>query len=101
MPLRITAEFEHWRRVEDNEGQGGWIYYTMLSGVRTLLVTTDKAELHEAPDDKSPVVALAEEGAIGKLGSCKKDWCELSGAGADGWVRKSDVWGVDADEERP
>lgn len=101
MPLRITAEFEHWRRVEDNEGQGGWIYYTMLSGVRTLLVTTDKAELHEAPDDKSPVVALAEEGAIGKLGSCKKDWCELSGAGADGWVKKSDVWGVDAGEERP
>jgi SH3-like domain-containing protein len=24
MPLRITAEFEHWRRVEDSEGVGGW-----------------------------------------------------------------------------
>ena len=33
MPLRVTAEFGHWRRVEDNEGQGGWIYYTLLSGV--------------------------------------------------------------------
>ena len=31
MPLRITGEFGHWRRVEDNEGQGGWIHYSLLS----------------------------------------------------------------------
>ncbi len=27
MPLRITAEFEHWRRVEDSEGVGGWVNF--------------------------------------------------------------------------
>jgi SH3-like domain-containing protein len=26
MPLRITAEFENWRRVEDFEGAGGWVH---------------------------------------------------------------------------
>ena len=25
MPLKITAEYENWRRVEDNEGAGGWV----------------------------------------------------------------------------
>lgn len=100
LPLKITAEFEHWRRVEDNEGQGGWIYYTMLSGVRTVLVTEAGSQLHRAPDEKSQVVAIADEGVIGKLGACNKDWCEISAGGEDGWLMKSQIWGVDPDEVR-
>ena len=26
MPLRITAEHGHWRRVEDRDGMGGWVH---------------------------------------------------------------------------
>ena len=100
LPLKITAEFEHWRRVEDNEGQGGWIYYTMLSGVRTVLVTEGGAQLHRTSDEKSQVVAIADEGVIGKLGACTKDWCEISAGGEDGWLMKSQIWGVDPDEVR-
>ncbi|MCX8507735.1 MAG: SH3 domain-containing protein [Rhodobacteraceae bacterium] len=100
MPLRVTAEFEHWRRVEDNEGQGGWIYYTLLSGVRTVLVTQPKTELHMLPSPKSALVAVAEEGVIGKLGTCETGWCEISAGGQDGWVQKSQIWGVDPDEIR-
>jgi SH3-like domain-containing protein len=29
MPLRITAESGHWRRIEDREGQGGWVHYQL------------------------------------------------------------------------
>lgn len=100
LPLRITAEFEHWRRVEDSEGQGGWIYYTMLSGVRTVLVTEAQSELHRGPDPKTQVVAIADEGVIGKLGACTKDWCEISAGGEDGWVAKTQIWGVDPEEVR-
>lgn len=100
MPLRITAEFEHWRRVEDNEGQGGWIYYTLLSGVRTVLVTEPKTELHLGPDAKTGVVALAEEGVIGQLGACTRDWCTIDAGDAEGWVEKARLWGVDPEEIR-
>lgn len=100
LPLRVTAEFEHWRRVEDNEGQGGWIYYTLLSGVRTALVTQPKTELHMLPSAKSALVAIADEGVIGKLGACQADWCEISAGGQDGWVQKTQIWGVDLDEVR-
>jgi len=34
-----TAEYEHWRRVEDQDGAGGWVHYSLLSGVRSVLVT--------------------------------------------------------------
>lgn len=100
MPLRVVAEFGHWRRVEDQDGAGGWIHYSLLSGVRTALVRKDMVQLHSRADGQSSVVARAEMGAIVRLHECNKDWCRVSGGGEKGWVPKSDIWGVDPDEIR-
>lgn len=98
MPLKITAEFENWRRVEDFEGAGGWVHYSLLSGVRTAMVTLDMAEFHDDPTDDSSVVAQAEIGVIGRLQECRPEWCRVALDGARGWVRKSAIWGVKPDE---
>ncbi len=100
MPLRITAEFGHWRRVEDRDGAGGWVHYSLLSGVRTVIVEQDMTELHARAEARSPVMALAETGAIAKLEDCTPDWCEIRSDAADGWVPKDRIWGVTADEIR-
>lgn len=98
MPLRITAEYEHWRRVEDNEGIGGWVHYSLLSGVRSVLVTQDLAEFRASPDTAADVVFQAELGVIGRLLACTPDWCRVSAEGEKGWVQKSSLWGVDPAE---
>ncbi|WP_305289299.1 SH3 domain-containing protein [Paracoccus wurundjeri] len=100
MPLRVVAEFGHWRRVEDKDGAGGWIHYALLSGVRTAVVVQDMAELRARPNPDSDVVARAESGAIVKLGECNPDWCSISGGGERGWVPKTDIWGADPGEIR-
>lgn len=100
MPLRVTAEFGHWRRVEDNEGQGGWIYYTLLSGVRTVLIEAEGTALRARPDPAAPVVAEAQAGVIARLGECLPDWCRISAGGEKGWVAKAALWGVAPDEVR-
>jgi SH3-like domain-containing protein len=94
MPLSVTAEYENWRRVEDEDGQGGWIHYSLLSGVRTVVVTAAMADLMPDPDDTGQIVARAEAGAIGRLLACVPDWCRVSAGGEKGWLRKSDIWGV-------
>lgn len=98
MPLMITAEYENWRRVEDAEGAGGWVHYALLSGSRTVLVTLDMAEFHHAPDDGATVVAQAEMGVVGRVLECSIDWCRVALNGPRGWVRKTSIWGVKADE---
>ena len=100
MPLRVTAEFGHWRRVEDNEGQGGWIYYTLLSGVRTVLIEVEGTALRARPDAAAPVVAEAQAGVIARLGECLPDWCRIAAGGEKGWVAKAALWGVAPDELR-
>ncbi|MDO5369475.1 SH3 domain-containing protein [Paracoccus sp. (in: a-proteobacteria)] len=100
MPLRVVAEFGHWRRVEDQDGAGGWVHYSLLSGVRTAIVTTDMAELRSRADTNATVLARAEAGAIVRLHECNPDWCRVSGGGEKGWVPKPALWGVDPDEIR-
>ena len=98
MPLRITAEFENWRRVEDYEGMGGWVHFTLLSGARSVIVTQDMAEFHRLPDPLSPVAFQAEAGALAKLITCTVDWCRVKAEGQTGWAPKSAIWGVDPNE---
>ena len=100
MPLKITAEFGHWRRVEDRDGAGGWVHYSLLSGVRNVIIQQDMTELHSRPDTGANVVAVAEAGAIMRLGTCKLDWCEVEQDGVDGWAEKAVLWGVFPDETR-
>ncbi len=100
MPLEITAEYGHWRRVRDRDGQGGWVHYSLLSGVRHVIVEKDLTALHVKPDLTSPVNAYAEAGVVARLGSCGLDWCRVTANGSKGWVEKRGLWGVQADEVR-
>jgi SH3-like domain-containing protein len=100
MPLEVTAEYGHWRRVRDHDNAGGWVHYTLISGVRTVLVEEDMLTVHARPDTQSPVTAAFELGVVARLGECTLDWCEISAGGYSGWTPKTKIWGVGADELR-
>lgn len=98
MPLFITAEYDNWRRVEDRDGEGGWVHYSLLSGTRTVIINQDRLPLRFRPEDNAPETALLEQNVVARLESCEVDWCRISAGGYGGWTRKSDLWGVGANE---
>ncbi|MEM8869014.1 MAG: SH3 domain-containing protein [Pseudomonadota bacterium] len=100
MPVQITAEYGHWRRVKDIEGAGGWVHYSLLSGSRYVIVTGESAALHKTPESRARLVAHIEPGALAQLGKCGLEWCRVSAQGLRGWLPKSTMWGVDEDELR-
>ncbi len=99
-PLQITAEFEHWRRVRDQDNVGGWIHYSLLSGHRTVVIQGQRIPLHAEPIEGSRTIALAEKGVIASVGACELEWCEIETDGFKGWVVKSEIWGVGQAEIR-
>jgi SH3-like domain-containing protein len=98
MPLRVTAEYENWRRIEDAEGAGGWVHYSLLSGSRSVLVTDAMLDLRATPLPEGAMVLRAEAGVIARLMECQPAWCRLNLGSAKGWAPKSALWGVDPEE---
>lgn len=98
MPLRITAEYENWRRVEDADGLGGWVHYSLLSGVRSVLVAEGTVDFRALPRDEAPVQFRAEQGVVGRVISCADGWCRIQIEGERGWARADQLWGVAPDE---
>ena len=97
-PYAVLAQFDVWRRVRTPDGTLGWMAASMLTDQRSVLVTgKGRVQLFEKPGG-GKVAALAEPGAVARLIACTSDACHISGEGADGWVSKSRIWGVDANE---
>jgi|TARA_R100000935_G_scaffold13706_1_gene27382 SH3-like domain-containing protein len=93
MPLQITAEYGHWRRVVDRDGEGGWVHYVLLSGARTVIVNEDSLSLRAKPSGTAPVRAELEHNVIAWLGDCQTTWCKLTAGGYTGWAHKAAIWG--------
>ena len=98
MPLKVTAEYGHWRRVEDQDGEGGWIHYSLLSGVRTVVVITNMTQFLDRPETGAAMVYKAQRNVIGRLVAATKGWARVVVDGDSGWAPKTDLWGVDPAE---
>lgn len=98
LPVEVIAEFDTWRKIRDPDGVEGWVHQQMLSGRRTVVVIGGDRLLRRKPEPGAPPVARLETGVIGWLDGCRRDWCEIEVAGLDGWIERSHIWGVRADE---
>lgn len=98
LPLKIVAEYGHWRRVQDRDGLGGWVHYSLLSGARTAIVEAEAAAMRMSPTDTAPENARAMRGVVARIARCSRDWCQMRAGDHRGWVRKSDLWGVGREE---
>jgi len=94
LPVKITGEFDTWRKIEDHEGDQGWVHVSLLSGRRTVMVTGSVRELRRLPEPDARVVLRAEAGVIGRLQQCGGAWCEVEIAGTGGWIGRDAVWGL-------
>jgi SH3-like domain-containing protein len=105
LPVEITAESDNWRRIRDWEGSEGWVYHSLLSGRRTAMVTSKHKDelvpLYDAAADQTHVVARLQPGVSASVRKCTGKWCQISGAGFDGWIAQERLWGVYPNELVP
>ena len=94
LPLMVTAEHGHWRRVEDVEGQGGWVHYALLTGTRRALVLDDLTTVRARPGYGARERAHLEAGVIATLGECETGWCRVAVGDVKGWVPAGALWGA-------
>lgn len=98
VPVEIIAEYEHWRRVRDAEGEEGWVYQSLLSGRRTITVAPwrrdERLAMHDGPSAQSTKVAYVRGGVQGTVDTCNGEWCRIEVGGYEGWIEQPMLWGV-------
>jgi SH3-like domain-containing protein len=99
VPVLVTAEFDHWRKVLDADGAEGWLHKSLLSGKRTAVVSGGTRDFHLTGDTDSPIVYRAEAGVIGALDACIGGWCRMEIHDQTGWIKRRHIYGALPDED--
>ena len=99
LPVEVTLEFDHWRKIRDFEGQVGWVHKSLLSSKRNAMIKSeDTVSMFRKAEEVSRLIALLEPNVIVSVEECGAVWCRVEASGYKGWVAKENLWGVYPDE---
>ena len=96
MPVEIVVAQNDWTRIRDATGGLAWIERKALVARRTVVATDPcPIDIHQAPDDASPVVFRAQPGVLLDLASPPSSgWVGVRHRdGVAGFARVGSVWG--------
>lgn len=96
LPVKIIAETEIWRRIEDPDGGRVWVHKLNLESRRTVLVrssTNRPVFLMREPSADARVEARLASGVIGEIIDTRPAWRKIRTGRFVGWVPVSQLWG--------
>tara|TARA_B100001113_G_scaffold294637_1_gene251622 strand:+ start:120 stop:572 length:453 start_codon:yes stop_codon:yes gene_type:complete len=92
LPIKQIDKKENWRRVIDLKNNSGWIHWSQLKPVNSLIPLKDKI-LFKKPSNFSMPLAKIQKGRVLVLEKCIKDWCKIKTDDFKGWIKADSVWG--------
>ena len=98
-PLKVVQEKEGWMKVEDFEGDTGWLYQKLTSRTGHMIVKVHKNEnkkvnIRSGPGTKYKVVGKAYYGVVFKTIKQQNGWAQVKhDSGLEGWIKRSLLWG--------
>ncbi|MEM9495749.1 MAG: SH3 domain-containing protein [Pseudomonadota bacterium] len=99
LPVIIVAETrDHWRKIQDRDGDTCWTHKSKLSGVDTGLIAAGGATLLARPTEAAPVTAELGPGVIVAIEKSRGPWRRVVVGRMRGWTKAEHVWGAGAAE---
>ena len=92
LPVKIIDKKDNFRKIIDHKKNSGWIHWTQLKKINSLLVLSDRI-LFKKPTYNSKPLANIKGGRLFVIEKCKKNWCEVSSQSYSGWITTENVWG--------
>lgn len=91
-PLKVLEHKEKWLKVSDYENDKGWIYATLTSKTRYIIVKVKEGNVRSGPGTSYEKVGKVYRDVIMKRAAKKGDWIKFVHPELTGWVHKQLVW---------
>ena len=92
LPIKQIDKKENWRRIIDFKNNSGWIHWSQLKKVNSIIPLENKI-LFRKPSIFSEPLAKIKKGRVLVLDKCDGIWCKVKSEKFKGWIKTNDIWG--------
>ena len=92
LPIKQIDKKENWRRIIDFKNNSGWIHWSQLKSINSIISLDDKI-LFRKPSNFSKPIAKIKKGRVLILQKCEKKWCKIKTGKFVGWIEANNIWG--------
>ena len=92
LPIKQIDKKENWRRIIDFKNNSGWIHWSQLKPINSVIGLNEKI-LFKKPSNFSKPLAKIQAGRVMVLQKCIDGWCKIKSENFKGWIKTDNVWG--------
>ena len=92
LPIKQIDKKENWRRIIDFKNNSGWIHWSQLKKINSIIPLEDKI-LFKKPSYFSKPLAKIKKGRVLIVQKCDGAWCKIKSENFNGWVKTDNIWG--------
>ena len=93
LPIKQIDKKENWRRIIDFKNNSGWIHWSQLKKINSIIPLEDKI-LFKKPSNFSKPLAKIKKGRVLILQKCNGIWCKVKSGNFKGWIKTDNIWGT-------
>ena len=92
-PLQVIKREGKWANVVDFEGDKGWIYGTLITSKKSVIVSVETANMRSGSSTGDTIVATVKKGVVFEPLEMKGDWMKVRYKNEiTGWMHNSLLW---------
>ena len=92
LPVKQIDKKENWRRIIDLKNNSGWIHWSQLKPINSVISLDDKI-LFNKPTIFSKPLAKIKKGRVLLIQKCDGNWCKIKTKKFKGWIENKNIWG--------
>ena len=92
LPIKQIDKKENWRRIIDLKNNSGWIHWSQLKLINSIIPLENKILFKKASIFSQPLAKI-KKGRVLIIQKCDNDWCKIKTGKFKGWIKNDNIWG--------
>ena len=92
LPIKQIDKKENWRRIIDFKNNSGWIHWSQLKPINSIIPLKEKILFNKSSNFSKPLAKI-QKGRVLIIQKCIEGWCKIKSGKFKGWIKTDNIWG--------